>query len=61
MALLSGIALTLELLGRYGGCLKDHDPVSVLRLRTSGARASPLSPASHTLDPLAPCYYTFPD
>ena len=57
VALLSGIALRPELLGRYGRHSKSRDLVSVLRVRTSWLLASLLSPASHALDPLAPyCY-----
>ena len=57
MALLSGIALSPELLGRYGRQSKNRDLVSVLRVRTSWLLASPPSPAPHALDPLAPyCY-----
>ena len=54
MALLSGIALSPELLGRNGQRSKNRDLVSVLRVRTSWSSASPPSPASHALDPLAP-------
>ena len=57
MALLSGIALSPELHGRYGRFSKNHDLVSVLRVRTSWSSASLPSPAPHALDPLAPyCY-----
>ena len=57
MALLSGIALSPELLGRYGRRSKNRDPVSVLRIRISWLGVSISSPASHALDPLAPnCY-----
>ena len=58
VALLSGIALSPELLGRYGRHSKNRDPVSVLRVRTSWLLASLPSPASHALDPLAPYCYT---
>jgi len=58
VALLSGIALSPEMLGRYGRCSKNHDLVSVLRVRTSWSSASLPSPASHVLDPLAPYCYT---
>ena len=58
VALLSGIALSPELLGRYGRHWKNRDPVSVLRVRTSWLLASLPSPASHALDPLAPYCYT---
>jgi len=54
VALLSGIALSPELLGRYGRHSKNRDPVSVLPVRTSWILASLPSPASHALDPLAP-------
>jgi len=57
VALLSGIALSPEVLGRYGRFSKSRDLVSVLRVRTSRLLASLPSPASHALDPLAPyCY-----
>jgi len=57
VALLSGIALSPELQDRYGRHLKNCDPVSVLRVRTSRSLASLPSPAPHALDPLAPyCY-----
>ena len=60
VALLSGIALSPELLGRYGRYSKNRDLVSVLRVRTSRSLASPPSPASHALDPPAPyCYALF--
>ena len=59
MALLSGIALSPELLGRYGRCAKGCDHVSVLHVRTSWSPARLPSPASHTLDPLAPYCYTW--
>ena len=58
MALLSGFALSPELLGRYGRHSKNRDPVSVLRVCTSQSLASLPSPASHTFDPLAPYCYT---
>ena len=58
MALLSGIALSPELLGRYGRLSKNRDLVSVFRVRTSWLLASLPSPASHVLDPLAPYCYT---
>jgi len=60
VALLSGIALSHELLGRYGRHSNNRDPVSVLRVRTSRSLASLPSPASHTSDPLAPYCYTLP-
>jgi len=60
VALLSGIALSLELLGRYSRRSKNRDPVSVLRVRTSRSLASPPSPAPHGLDPLAPYCYAPP-
>jgi len=47
VALLSGIALPPELLGRYGRCSKNGDLVSVLCVRTSWCLASLPSPASH--------------
>jgi len=53
VALLSGIALSPELLGRYGRQSKNRDPVSVLRVRTSWLLGSLPSPASHALDLLA--------
>jgi len=57
VALLSGIALSPELLGRYGRHSKNRDPVSVLCVRTSRSLASLPSPASHELDPFAQyCY-----
>jgi len=57
VALLSGIALSPELLGRYGRHSKNRDPVSVLRVRTSRSLASLPSPASHASDPLVSyCY-----
>jgi len=59
VALLSGIALSPELLSRYGWHSKNCDPVSVLRVRTSWLLASLPSPASHVLDPLAPYCYTY--
>ena len=56
MALLSGIALSLEALGRYGRLSKNRDPVSVLRVRTSWLLASlPLS--SSRFCPLVPYYH----
>ena len=58
VALLSGIALSPEMLGRYGRCSKNRDLVSVLRVRTSWSPASLPFPASHALDPLAPYCYT---
>jgi len=58
VALLSGIALSPELLGRYGRFSKNRDLVVVLRVRTSWSLASLPSPASHALDPLAPYCYT---
>jgi len=58
VALLSGIALSPELLGRYRRHLKNRDPVSVLRVRTSWLLASLPSPPSHALDPLAPYCFT---
>jgi len=58
VALLSGIALSPELLGRYGRLSKNRDLVSVFRVRTSWLLASLPSPASHALDPLAPYCYT---
>jgi len=54
VALLSGIALSPEVHGRYGRLSKNRDLVSVLRVRTSWSSASLASPASHALDPLAP-------
>ena len=60
VALLSGIALSPELLGRYGRYSKGHDPVSVLCVRTSRSLASLPTPASHASDPLAPYCYTLP-
>jgi len=60
VALLSGIAVSPELLGRYGRYSKNCDPVSVLRVRTSRSLASPPSPASHASDPLAPYCYVLP-
>jgi len=54
VALLSGIALSPEVHGRYGRLSKNRDLVSVLRVRTSWSSASLPSPASHALDPLAP-------
>ena len=53
VALLAGITLSPELLGRYGRHSKNRDPVSVLHVRTSWLLASLPSPASHALDPLA--------
>ena len=47
VALLSGTALSPELLGRYGRRSKNRDPVSDLRVRTSRSLASLASPASH--------------
>ena len=58
MALLCGIALSPELLGRYGRQSKNRDLVSVLSVRTSWLLASLPSPASHASDPLAPYCYT---
>jgi len=58
VALLSGIALSPEVLGRNGRISKDRDVVSVLRARSSWSSASLPSPASHALDPLAPYCYT---
>jgi len=58
VALLSGIALSPELLGRYGRHSKNRDPGSVLRVRTAWLLVSLPSPASHALDPLAPYCYT---
>jgi len=43
VALLSGIALSPELLGRYGRHTKSRDPVSVLRVRTSRLFGEPSS------------------
>jgi len=43
MALLSGIALSPELQDRYGRHLKNCDPVSVLRVRTSRLFGDPSS------------------
>jgi len=43
VALLSGIALSPELLGRYGRCAKNRDPVSILRVRTSRLFGEPSS------------------
>ena len=60
VALLSGIALSPELLGRNGRHSKNRDPVSVLRVRTSRSLASLPSPASHVLDPLVPYCYAPP-
>jgi len=60
VALLSGIALSPELLGRYGRRSKNRDPVSVLRVRTSRSLASLPTPASHALDPLASYCYVLP-
>ena len=57
MALLSGIALSPELLGRYGRHSKNLDPVSVLCVRTSWLLASLPAPASQALDPLALYWY----
>ena len=57
VALLSGIALSPELLGRHGRHSKNRDPVSVLRVRTSWFLASLPTPASHASDPLAPYSY----
>jgi len=54
VALLSGIALSPELLSRYGRLSKNRELVSVLRVRTSWSSAHLPSPASHALDPLAP-------
>ena len=54
VALLSGIALSPEVHGRYGWFSKSRDLVSVLRVRTSWSSASLPSPAFHALDPLAP-------
>jgi len=59
-ALLSGIALSPELLGQYGRLSKNRDPVSVLRIGTSRSLASRPSPASHVLHPLAPICYVLP-
>jgi len=60
VALLSGIALSSELLGRYGRHSKGRDPVSVFRVRTSWFLASLPTPASHPSDLLAPyCYALF--
>jgi len=57
VALLSGIPLSPELLGRYGRHWKYRAPVSVLCVRACWLLASLPSPASHALDPLAPyCY-----
>ena len=57
VALLSGIALSPELLGRYSRHSKNRDPVSVPRVRTSRSLASLPTAASHASDPLAPyCY-----
>lgn len=50
MTLLSGSALSPELLGRYSQLSKDCDPVSVLRVPTAWSLVSLPSPASHTLD-----------
>jgi len=58
VALLAGIALSPELLGRYSRHSQNRNPVSVLRVRTSWLLASLPSPASHALDPLAPYCYT---
>ena len=59
MALLSGIALSAQLLARYGRRSKNPDRVSVLRVRTAWLLASLPSPASHALHPLAPYCYTY--
>jgi len=58
MALLSGFALSPELVGQYGRHSKYRDRVSVLCVRTSWSLASLPSPASHRLDPLALYCYT---
>jgi len=58
VAVLSGIALSPELLGQNGRRSNNRDPVSVPRVRTSWSSASAPSPASHVLDPLAPYCYT---
>jgi len=58
VALPSGIALSPELLGRYGRPSKNRDLVSVLCVGTSWLLASLPSPASHALDPLPPYCYT---
>ena len=60
VALLSGIALSPEVLGRYGRHGKYRDPVSVLRVRTSRSLASLPTPASHASDPLARYCYALP-
>jgi len=60
VAQLSGIALSADVLGRYGRFSKNCDPVSVLRVRTSWSLASLPTPASHALDPLAPYCYVPP-
>jgi len=60
VALLSGIARSRELRGRYSWHSKNCHPVSVLRLHTSQSLSSLPSPASHLLDPLSPYCYTLP-
>jgi len=60
VALLSGIALSPELLGRYRRHSKNRDPASVFHVRTPWFLASLPTPASHASDPLAPyCYALF--
>ena len=58
VALLSGIVLSPELLGRYGRRTKNRDPVSVLRSRTSWSLASLPSSPSDALYPLTQYWYT---
>ena len=60
MALLSGIALSPELVSRYGRLSKNLDPVSVLRVRPSPLFGEPLFPASYALDLLALYCYLLP-
>ena len=54
MALLSGIALSHELLSRYCWHSKNCDPVSVLSIRTSPLFGDHSSSHFPLLDPLAP-------
>jgi len=57
MVLLSGIALSPKVLGRYRRHSKNGDVLSVLRVRTSWCLANLPPPASDALDPLPPyCY-----